>query len=355
MASVQSAQRVEGLDSVRAIAALSVVFAHLLGPSMPGITKYIFTGHPAVIAFFVVSGFCIHYPYRQREMQSLPFLAGRFLRIVPPTIVAFALAQAAGIKTYNVVDGYILWSVVCEAIYYCLYPLILPLSRKIGWLPIIAMSIAASYAVAIGHGSDQYGNAHKYGPQLNWLVGLPAWLIGCYLAEHFDRWRMPGRLLFWRFATAVTASILYWATLNTPAGFYLTMTPFAVLAACWMLSEINAAEEFGAVRPLETVGAACFSIYLMHVVAAAAVEKFVATDPLLVCPLALALIYPFYRYIEKPSHSAARSIKKMLIVKYYAPAAPIEKDVDGAALKRVDTASVHDAHAIENREKGFTV
>ena len=352
MASVQSLRRIEGLDSVRAIAALSVVFAHLLGPSMPGVTKYIFTGHPAVIAFFVVSGFCIHYPYRQREMKALPFLAGRFLRIVPPTIVAFVLAQAVGIKAYNPVHGYILWSVVCEIIYYCLYPLILPLSRKLGWLPVIGISIGASYAVAIGYGSDQYGNAQIYGPQLNWLVGLPAWLIGCYLAEQFDRLSIPGHLLLWRLVTAGTASILYWATINTPVGFYLTMTPFAILAACWMLSEINAAEKFGAVKLLENIGAACFSIYLMHAVTATAVDKLVTTNPLLVCPLALALIYPFYQWIEKPSHAAARGIKKVLATGSHAPEAPFLKDVEGETIEGLDTVSTYDANAIPNGRKG---
>ncbi|NEH60343.1 acyltransferase family protein [Rhizobium leguminosarum] len=301
-------QRVLGLDTVRAIAALSVVFAHLLGPSLPGVAKYIFTGHPAVIAFFVVSGFCIHYPYRFRDLQVAPFLSGRFIRIVPPAAAALILAQAMGIRAYNPIDGYILWSVVCEAVYYCLYPLILPISRRIGWKVLIAVSVIASYGVAIGLGSDQYGNAMKYGPQLNWVVGLPAWLLGCYLAENLDRLKLPGNVWGWRVVTAVSASTLYWATMNTAAGFYLTMVPFAVLAGCWMLAEIKNATDRGPVKALEKIGAACFSIYLIHVIAAAAVERFV-TPPIVVCALSLVLVYPFYRWIEKPCHAAARRAK----------------------------------------------
>lgn len=307
-----SMTHITGLDTVRAAAALSVVFAHLLGPSMPGITKYLFTGHPAVIAFFVVSGFCIHYPYRYTEMQVLPFLCGRFLRIIPPAAVAFALAQAIGIKAYNPIDGYILWSVVCEMIYYCLYPLLLLASRKLGWVSIIVIATLTSFTVAIGYGSDQYGNAQVYGPQLNWVVGLPAWLIGCLLAEHFEKIRLVGKAWHYRVATAAIASVLYWATINTPAGFYLTMTPFAILAALWILSEIRAAETYGANRLMETIGVGCFSIYLIHVVAAAAIERFIAVNPLLVCPLALGLVYPFYRWVERPSHSIARRTRKTL-------------------------------------------
>ncbi|MBX4873272.1 acyltransferase [Rhizobium bangladeshense] len=301
-------QRVLGLDTVRAIAALSVVLAHLLGPSLPGFAKYIFTGHPAVIAFFVVSGFCIHYPYRFRALRAMPFLTARFIRIVPPAAAAFILAQVIGIRAYNPIDGYILWSVVCEAIYYCLYPLILLISRRIGWPVLIVASVIASYSVAIGIGSDQYGNAMKYGPQFNWIVGLPAWLVGCYLAENFDRLNLPGSVWAWRAVTATTASALYWATTNTAAGFYLTMTPFSLLAACWILSEIKNASEHGPVKLLEKVGDACFSIYLIHVISATVVEWFV-TQPMIVCALSLALVYPFYLRVEEPCHRAARNSK----------------------------------------------
>lgn len=304
-------RRIEGLDTVRAIAALSVVFAHLIGPSLPGLAKYIFTGHPAVIAFFVVSGFCIHYPYRSTDLAAAPFLAGRFLRIVPPAAVAFILAQAIGIKAYNPIDGFILWSVVCEAIYYCLYPLFLLAAQRLGWLLLIAAAVVASYGVAISVGPDQYGNAQSYGPLLNWVVGLPAWLIGCYLADNFYRLRIPGNVWLWRAVTAATASVLYWATINTPAGFYLTMTPFAALAACWIMAEIKSATERGPVKRMESIGSACFSIYLVHIIAATAVE-WLFTNPLLVCSLSLALVYPFYRWLEKPSHAIARRAKKAL-------------------------------------------
>lgn len=308
----QNTSRIEGLDTVRAIAALSVVFAHLLGPSLPGVAKYIFTGHPAVIAFFVVSGFCIHYPYRVRSMQVAPFLAGRFIRIVPPAAVAFILAQIMGMRAYNPIDGYILWSVVCEAVYYCLYPLILPISRRIGWPVLIVVSIIASYGVAIGLGPDQYGNAQIYGPQLNWVVGLPAWLLGCYLAETLDRLELPGNVWVWRAATAASASALYWATMNTGAGFYLTMVPFSALAGCWISAEIRDADERGPFRPLEAIGGACFSIYLVHAISATAVERFVTASPVVVCLLSLALVYPFYRLVEKPSHAAARRAKNAI-------------------------------------------
>lgn len=89
---------------------------------MPGVTRYIFTGHLAVIAFFVVSGFCIHYPYRNAFLPARAFWVARLIRIMIPATVAMALAQSLGMKEYNFADGYILWSIVCEIFYYLAYP-----------------------------------------------------------------------------------------------------------------------------------------------------------------------------------------------------------------------------------------
>jgi len=70
--------RVHGLDSLRAVLAFAVVLSHNglfpLSPN-PGssagigaIAKALYgtsvNGAAAVIAFFVISGFCIHFPYR---------------------------------------------------------------------------------------------------------------------------------------------------------------------------------------------------------------------------------------------------------------------------------------------------
>ena len=62
---VKVRERIYGVDSIRAFAALSVLLAHILGPVLPDLfrsihlslggtadfSKYIFTGHPAVIVF----------------------------------------------------------------------------------------------------------------------------------------------------------------------------------------------------------------------------------------------------------------------------------------------------------------
>lgn len=60
--------------------------------------------HPAVLAFFVLSGFCIHYPAEWRLAHGNPhFSAGdyywrRFLRIMPVYWVASLLAGINGVR-----------------------------------------------------------------------------------------------------------------------------------------------------------------------------------------------------------------------------------------------------------------
>lgn len=315
-------QHTKGLDTVRAVAALSVVAAHLLGPFMAYPWKYIFTGHPAVMAFFVVSGFCIHFPYVSQNPPIAHFLVRRALRILPPAVLAMVLAQMVGIKAYNFVDGYILWSVICEMIYYVLYPVLLQLARNIGWRNLIIISFFTSYGVAIGVGSDAYGNASAYGPFLNWIVGLPAWLVGCKLAEAIKLNQptfLPGNVWLWRIATALVAAVLYWATMNTPVGFYLTMAPFSLIAANWIYAEIAAASDQGPNALLERVGKACYSIYLMHTVNAAALEHLGFRQPLLLTILSLCLVWPFYKWVEKPMHVFSRDFAKL----YFRTRAPV--------------------------------
>lgn len=324
------AMRVDGLDTVRAFAALSVMLAHILGPGMPDLlgmvrvvpgelvdlSKYAFTGYPAVVAFFVVSGFCIHYPYINRPLPISAFWAARWVRILIPALVAMALARVLSIIGFNFWDGYILWSLICELFYYSLYPVFILLSGRIGWSMQLFIAVGVSYSVPVILGSDEYGNAHVYGPFLNWLVALPSWLAGCVLAERVVRGRYPGEghnVSTFRLCVALTASGLYWLTMNSSVGYYLTMNAFAILVVYWLGAEISSARNRGASGLLEGIGKFSFSIYLFHIIAFALVSRILHPDwtglqRLVAIPFILAFSYLAYRLFEKPSHAYARRL-----------------------------------------------
>ena len=112
-------QHILGLDTVRAFAALSVMLAHILGPKLPAfltslglsrdmadVSKYVITGHPAVIVFFVVSGFCIHYPYTRRSLPVVAFTLARWMRIMPPALTAMLLAHMLHVNIISLTASY---------------------------------------------------------------------------------------------------------------------------------------------------------------------------------------------------------------------------------------------------------
>lgn len=332
-------QHILGMDTVRAFAALSVVLAHILGPWLPGIllrvgvsqelaklSRYIFTGHPAVIVFFVVSGFCIHYPYTRRNLPVIAFTLARWTRIMPPALVAMALAYMLHVEGFNFIDGFILWSIVCELWYYSLYPLFLLLSRRVSFKMQFLVALLISLMLVAYLGSNQYGNAHIYGPGLNWLIALPSWLLGCVLANQLSSEVAPEKysmrsIILWRASVAIVASVLYWLTLNTPVGYYLTMNLFAIMVFFWIRAEIGAPKNANSL--FERIGMWSYSIYLFHMVFLAFISKLSSVHlvfpafiskllnvPLINITVILWLCYLAYKVVEKPSHNYARRLFK---------------------------------------------
>src|SRR5262249_9450633 len=154
-------------------------------------------------------GFCIHYPYRHnKELFLLPYFARRHLRIWIPIVVAVLVARPLHVRI-TVLQESILWSVVAEEIYYLIYPGLLFLRRRIGWQKILVASYIGAFLVILSN--PLVGGYPLYGPYLNWLLGLPCWLLGCCLAEKADdlytsatssnvyiwRWRFAAWSLSW--------------------------------------------------------------------------------------------------------------------------------------------------------------
>ena len=104
----ESAKRFDELDSVRGLAALSVVLYHLRGAwsanALPGtsilfrrvvdyVTQPLCAGPEAVILFFILSGFVLSIPATKSRAQKYSvFVIRRVFRIYMPYIVALVLA-----------------------------------------------------------------------------------------------------------------------------------------------------------------------------------------------------------------------------------------------------------------------
>jgi peptidoglycan/LPS O-acetylase OafA/YrhL len=329
MKPINKQPRISGLDTFRFIAALWVVFCHCgsfpladgldrasaVGLRIQGFYNNLFPGVPAVTVFFVISGFCIHYPYRGANTFELwPYLTRRYIRIGIPLIAAVLLAGPFHVNLSFFQDS-ILWSLVAELIYYTLYPFLRVLKARFGWNKILAGSFLAAFAVIAG----LYPSAKDYAPSgsaLSWLICLPCWLLGCRLAEEDFRLAKAavsgvsvwlGRLLVW-FAAWGCSALRY----HSPVGYPWTLNVFAILVFFWLRAEIMAFRHNPPPRALEWAGKWSYSIYLMHMIAFAVLANFRPPDlgPKLnwirMFVFVMGFSYLFYLLIEKPGHFIAK-------------------------------------------------
>jgi hypothetical protein len=179
--------RVLGLDALRFWLAFVVFMGHgawasyldlgdfKFGSLIKGFLANAACGPAAVTVFFVVSGFCIHFPYRSGTKQ-LPdlgsFLVRRWVRTLVPLGIAYLVAF--GLTARWDALTMVVWSLVCEEIYYLLYPSLLSGSRKIGWPKLLAGSMVAALAVILTKPDTVM--IWTYGYALTWIVGLASWL-----------------------------------------------------------------------------------------------------------------------------------------------------------------------------------
>lgn len=109
---VPEMRRILGLDSIRFIAALWVFFSHGGVPRIElyldkfnpyerlliGVYNNLWSGPAAVIVFFVISGFVIHYPNLATDQLNLKaYFIRRYIRIVVPLATITALCVSVGL------------------------------------------------------------------------------------------------------------------------------------------------------------------------------------------------------------------------------------------------------------------
>jgi peptidoglycan/LPS O-acetylase OafA/YrhL len=337
----QSKARVQGLDSIRFICALVVVLFHfgLISRSYFGtdprglaavsraILGCLFDGPAAVIVFFVISGFCIHFPFRQDPSVNIAsYYSRRLIRIGAPALVALCLWNWVGVRL-EPQDAGIFWSIICEVEYYLLYPVLLRLRLRFGWWPLILVGQLFAYGLALSHLQeiDKVVGGYPAFGLWNWVIGLPCWLIGCWLAEVFERFPQPSAALVWLSRTCVFgASVVLQALRFHGGSVYLsnafTLNLFAMAVCFWLGLEIAYRREKPAPRVLEWAGKWSYSLYLMHPAVPGLLALQVWLRPALFSPrgnllailCSLMAAYGFYLLIEAPFHHLAIAVSRRL-------------------------------------------
>jgi peptidoglycan/LPS O-acetylase OafA/YrhL len=330
-----SGRRYLVIDALRFVLAFWVVMGHNGGPpplfvSLDAtkvghlLSKAWFTsvfGTPAVIGFFVISGFCIHLPFSNREqLPVFRFYLRRYTRILVPVLAVLVLYRILNGKLeftgdHSILWNSTLWSIACEEIYYASYPLLRIARQRFGWAALLTGAFIASAIVSLSQRSAK--DWIEIGPFLTALLLLPVWLLGCLLAEQSGRLPQLSssrEIWMWR-GIAWTAS---WAIemLHFHAGIPQTQTCawFGIVFYWWIRKEIQYGQYRSPSKLLVLGGAWSYSLYLIHppIIDYFWLRQLVNFGSLrywLLSTLAvLILSYIFAILIEFPSHRLARRI-----------------------------------------------
>ncbi len=343
-------RRAASIESLRAVAALSVLVCHVtlfyivLGTANqafldpPAFQQLLYAGGFGVSLFFALTGYLIFRPFAKRlygEGPTIPlgtYATNRLLRIVPLYLVCmavvlalqgeslstwirfFTFTQNLSPETAGQVNGPA-WSLAVELQFYVLLPLF---AFAVGWLARGSLRAAAVIVAAVAVGSlvarillvypvDAANPTWHYRLTTNFMFFAPGMLLALLEIGLRKRpLRLPGPLAsadLW-----LVASIALWAIVafaGYDLDFLVAFGSFLALAACVLPLKRGPLFATLQLRPLALLGIASYSLYLWHVPLLELLTDAGASPQLgalaaLAIPIAIAIAFLSYRVIEEP-------------------------------------------------------
>jgi peptidoglycan/LPS O-acetylase OafA/YrhL len=299
--------------------------SHLIVRSLSHGYRSVASGQAAVMCFFVISGFCIHLPFRKGKKLSVGrFYARRYIRILIPVMAGVLIFRLAGnhrplLGTGSVWWNSVLWSLLCEEIYYAVYPAMLWFLRKFGWTWLLVPAFASSITLALSRTHSR--GWEEFGPLQTAAILYPVWILGCLLAEQSESLApaiLASEIWKWRFVVWACSGIC--EMMNFKAGIYFpqTMMWFGVVAYFWLRRELafdlNRRGVSDLTRLLMAGGGWSYSLYLMHLPVMTIFDRLKIPNfgPLMNWCISIFFVlvcsYVFYLVIERPAHQLARKV-----------------------------------------------
>jgi peptidoglycan/LPS O-acetylase OafA/YrhL len=307
------------LDGLRAIAVLSVVVYHAWqyagegGP--PFIARICQMGAHGVDLFFVLSGFCLAYPYLRRvrahavaEFSTAAFAAKRFVRIVPPYWLALGAVVILGLinvlaqpppmldilKQLVFLDRDVrfaatpFWTLPLEFRWYFLFPLALVAYAR---APRLVLAVAVGSYVL--YDQARMNAIPDFGTFPAFLAGI--WLADLHLTRSpLQRLALPVFLAYGAIAFAFEPDLKHQFYAAEPLGVGTVMAFVALAGTNKVLGSVLAQRAF------TTVGAASYGIYLLHDPILKRLETVDHVAPWLAAIAAVAISLVFSYLCERP-------------------------------------------------------
>lgn len=339
-----TAHTLHNIELIRFVLALIVLMSHssnFLGVDAVGsdgfvshpsvilsASRILLNGPAAVMMFFIISGVCIHAPYRGgHSLELTEFYTRRYVRIIPPLLVSWALS--ALIMGDNI-NRFPVWSLYCEVVYYLIFPILLIIIGQIGFLPVFMLSALASLGICITPDLHD-GQPWTYGGALTWVLYLPVWLSGIAISEfaHYaGRWpnnlrtgRAMGAAAFGLVLLGAGANYAQIHLANGPhykVSLLLFSAPAAVFIFLILSTDLSRSRICSL---LARQGAWSYSLYLVHTALTvllmrmlyqAGVTHFTPLSSLLIYGLLIAYVltyaWGFHCLIERPSRLLAKRL-----------------------------------------------
>ena len=327
------------MDGLRAIAVLAVVVDHIAWhyhgrppaamnaiaglPWHVAMWHLLLEGSHGVDLFFVLSGFCLSYPFLSRlaagsghAFDASQFFAKRIVRIVPPyyaALIIFAIPRMmqhyatlndvvkqlffTSMNTGNINEAF--WTLAVEFRWYLVFPLVLWLwirQRALFWALLAAAVAVFNFATPIVD------------------VGtLPGFMLGIVAAHIYVR-QSPWRRAALPALVALVPVAIFAETLYRPVGASMGQASFAQIQISWQLAAfafVVTASSYDGIRKLlslpwiAAIGVASYSIYLTHapLVGGLANSLPALNAPAFACvalAVALAIGFGFWKFVERP-------------------------------------------------------
>jgi len=329
------------LTGIRSLAAICIMFFHFTPAGLrwsahPWVSLYplVDIGYVFVSFFLLLSGFILVYNYADRPLNTVDFLVARLARLYPVYLFALVVSIPMIVAEWQVrshaqfFEGAVLtplllqgllprlatfsntvaWALSCEAIFYLAFP----------WL--VGMTPHALYIHFdpdhLGHMADRYSGGFwlstlKYTP----LPFACTFISGLALGHLHSALKLTlrGRMAVGLAGFAGAWLFIYHFAAQTPYVLIVggLITPLFAAIMLGLAGPSPLASIFS-VRPLVTLGAASYCLYLLHfnvfillhlnhVPERLHVERF---DPWISYIFIVLLALAVYRWLEQPAQKA---------------------------------------------------